>query len=247
MRNRFFSNRIRKNRGMTLVEVTVTFALLGIFLACAASIITMIAGQYYRVNGETYSKQVTDIIMEKISSEIEGAKYDPSEPQWTGENEEDAEILANPVYSTDFLSMSVYDRTDTRVKLRQVNGELLVEYYQFTDKIDTNKSRNATVWKFDSNVYNGYSIEELYFVRGDKLENFTDAEKYGLSTDEVTYGTDVVVVFMKLHHSKYEDYYTYRVIKMYYVDDATTSTNNESGGTGETGESGGHEGTTPAP
>ena len=222
---------------MTLVEVTVTFALLGIFLTCAAAIITMIAGQYYRVNGETYSKQVTDIIMEKISAEIEGAKYVPVNASLT--DEEEAEIeLANPVFSDDYTNVSVYDRTDTRVRLQKQDGQLVVEYYGFTDRVNPQNSRQSTVWKFDSGVYNGYSIEELYFVRGDKLDAFGDTGKYGFNKDDVTYGTDIVIVFMKLYHPKYEDYYTYRVMKMYYVEDTSEAggdTQNTGDDTSDTG------------
>lgn len=225
MKNRFSSK--KKNTGTTLVEIIVTFALLGIFLAASAAIIGLISNQYFHVKGETYSKQVTDILMEKVSSEIEGAKYLPSA---TGEEDANPDY---PQFADDYKSISIYDRTDTKVTLSASDGELLLDYAGFTDNVNPSNSRNATTWKFDQGVYNGYTLEELYFVRGDQLGSFmgnvTGASDFGLTSGQVSYGKDITVVFLKLNSAKYGDYYTYRVVKMYNVEDTASSTTEPTG------------------
>ena len=60
----------RGNKGTTLIEMIVAFALLGIFLSVATAVIVRIANLYYDIKGETYAEQVSDILLEKISSEI---------------------------------------------------------------------------------------------------------------------------------------------------------------------------------
>ncbi len=205
----------KRNSGTTLVEMIVSFALLSIFLASAAAIISLIANQYYHIKGETYSKQVADIVMQKVASEIAGAKYEKAPEEGT------AESKINPSVTSDFKRITLSDRTDTRLTLRAEDGKLLAEYEGFTDAENEANSRAATTWRFDDGVYNGYTISELYFVPGDQLDSFrasvSNASAYGFPED-LNYGSDVYIVFMKLHSEKYEDYYVYRVIKAYYAE-----------------------------
>ena len=208
--------RFNKNAGTTLVEIIVSFALLAIFLTAAATIISLITNNYYRTKGETYAKQVSDIILEKVVSEIEGAKY---ESVAEGETS-----TINPVISSKHSSstMTLYDRTDTKVDIYADAGdkELKIYYYPIENKVDSSKSRSATTWKFDKGVYNGYSIENLNFVYGNELSSFS-ASDYGFDTSNVSYGNNVVVVFLKMSSPKYGEYYTYRVVKMYNIPDTT--------------------------
>ena len=68
----------KNNSGTTLVEIIVSFALMGIFMAAAATIIGMITSLFWDVKGETYARQVGDIVAEKIASEICGSEFDES-------------------------------------------------------------------------------------------------------------------------------------------------------------------------
>ena len=99
------------NQGTTLVEMLVCFVLLAIFLVAAFSIITHISSLYFQVKGETYGKQVSDILMEKIQSEIEGAKFDGDVVligNGTAEGTESNVTGSN---------ITLYDKTNTRVML----------------------------------------------------------------------------------------------------------------------------------
>ncbi len=209
--------KLYKNAGTTLVEIIVSFALLAIFLTAAATIISTITNNYYRTKGETYAKQVSDIILEKVVSEIEGAKYEPVA--------EDETSTVNPLISNKHSSSTItlYDRTDTKVDIYADTGdkELKIYYYPIENKVDSSKSRSATTWKFDKGVYNGYSIESLTFVYGNELSSFSGASDYGFDTSNVTYGNNVIVVFLKMDSPKYDEYYTYRVVKMYNIPDTS--------------------------
>ena len=71
-------NRIKKlsadRRGVTLIEMVVSFALLGIFLVVCAQVLTSGLSLYQYVKARSYGKQVADTLMEKITGELEGAQ-----------------------------------------------------------------------------------------------------------------------------------------------------------------------------
>ena len=220
----------KNNRGTTLVEMIVAFALLAVFLASAASIIGTVSTMYYQIKSETYSKQVSDIILEKLSSEISGAMYfthtDIGNPIIL---DEEGEISETGIGKT----IELYDKTNTHISISADTdaGILLLHYYEIdiSHKIDDELveiNYGEKNWGFQDSIYNEYRIADLTFVRGDSLGDFTEIGKYGLSSSG-SYGNDVIVVFLKLHSTKYEDYYTYRFIKMYNVPAAPTTGQNE--------------------
>jgi len=204
---------IYNQKGSTLIEMIVCFALLSLFVTSASMIIASTTNLYHRVKGETNAKQITDIVMEKILYEIEGAKYDDSYELWTGDN---------PAVSDDWKSISLYDKTDTGVTLKAAEGELIVEYAAINNTVDSSKSREATVWKFDKKMYGMYSVDELYFVPGPQIYNasakISDIADYGIGDlSSLIYKNNIVVVFMKVSHPRYGTYRLYRPIKMYYL------------------------------
>ena len=174
-------------------------------MVSAATIITLIANMYYAVKGESYSNQVADIVLEKVVSEIEGAKYDSKRAKY------------NAKIASDNSSISLYDRTDTAVTLYAADGKLKMDYARITNLQDPTQNRNPTTWELAKNVYNGYSVDNLQFVSGSKIGSFAAAKDYGLDPGSVSYGDDVVVVFLSLHSEQYTDYKTFRVVKMYNV------------------------------
>ena len=218
--HRLRGNAIYNQKGSTLVEMIVCFALLSLFITSSAMIITSTTNLYYQVKGETNAKQISDIIMEKILFEIEGAKYDDAFDLWEGDN---------PVVSNEWDSISLYDKTDTGVTLKALNGELLVEYAAINNSVDPTKSRVETVWKFDRKVYNQYRIDELYFVPGQQIlsagAKISDIAEYKVGNlSNLKYKDNVVVVFMKISSPKYGTYRTYRPVKMYYLPEEVNST-----------------------
>lgn len=204
-------------KGSTLVEMIVCFALMSIFVSAAAMIIASVTNLYYQVKGETYAKQVSDIVMEKVLKEIEGAKFDTTYEYGKG---------SNPTINEDGTKISLYDRTDTKVDVFAQDQELLIEYAEIRSS-DPDKQRNATVWRFDKGVYNQYRIRELKFVQGDKLSpsvyglNLTE---YGMTAPLPKYKQNIIVVFMTIESPKYGTYRTVRPVKMFYVPEEDTQT-----------------------
>lgn len=206
------------NQGTTLVEMLVCFVLLAIFLVAAFSIITHISSLYFQVKGETYGKQVSDILMEKIQSEIEGAKFDGDVVligNGTAEGTESNVTGSN---------ITLYDKTNTRVMLytdafsvTDSDKVLKIKYYGFTDSEDPDKSRLNDMWAFDKKMYNGYKVKEMRFIKASAInngENQAYANSFGI-TDTDGYGDDTIVVFLTLDSSRYGEYKSYRFVRMY--------------------------------
>jgi len=212
------SSLLYNNKGTTLVEVLVCFLLLAIFMVAAFSIITHISRLYYQVKGETYGKQVTDILEEKIKSEIEGAKLE-SDVVVIGDGKEEGNVNDAKVSGT---NVTLYDKTDTKVTLYLGNDTgsdsdpkyFMIKYYGYTN---SEEEWEDDIWQFDKNVYNGYTVSELHFIKASALNEGsvkTLASSYGITNTE-GYGDDVMVVLIKIHSDKYGDYTSYKFVRMY--------------------------------
>ena len=206
-------NNLIGNQGITLIEMIVSFALLAIFLASAAMIIATITTMYYDVKGENYARQVSDIVLNKIESEIDGAKYISGEDEinlriQTAGNEDTDENLNSGA------AVLLTDKTGTNVKIYNdtTKKDIVIHYFPIG-------KQNETDWRFDESVYNHFTVEDLKFVKGSNLSEFLNnnsdySTDYGL-TNPGTYGDDVIVVFLKINSGRYGDYYAYRFVKMY--------------------------------
>ena len=199
-------NRRRNDRGTTLVEMIVCFALLGIFMVSAAALISTVTSTYYRVRGEIYSREVSDIVLGKIASEIDGAKF----------FETDTDL--NPKVSADNKSIDLCDKTDTYLNIsRNNNDKLEIKYYAINGSVKKEDDREESYWYYDDSVYNGFKVTDLLFYRG-KTDSLVAevAETYGLSGVSMSvYNDDVVLVLLKMEHERYGVYYFYRFVKMY--------------------------------
>lgn len=193
-----------RNLGMTMVEMIVSFALLSIIVAASTVIISNVTTLYYRVRGENYARQVSDIVMTKITSEIAGAKYSKRN------------LSANPKISADSQSIELYDRTNTKVVIKASNGILDVQYPAIVDTIDAENSRVGVEWEYDKRIYNGFEIEELKFSQPSKGKNAEIAAAYGLTdVNSGDYPDNVVAVYMKLKSPKYGEFSVYKYVRIY--------------------------------
>ena len=62
---------LRGRKGATLVELVITFALIGLFAAGTCQIISTSIKVYHQVRGLNNARQVSDTLLEKITGEIE--------------------------------------------------------------------------------------------------------------------------------------------------------------------------------
>ncbi len=208
-----FMKKVNKdNKGMTLVEMVVSFALLGILVAASTVIISNVTMLYYRVRGENYARQISNIVITKVTSEVAGAKVD------------NKNIAANPkilksVDGVDNISgnaIRLFDRTDTEVIIYVTDGVLVINYPKIRDEENPDNNRVSTDWKYDKSIYNGFNIKELYFVQAATPDNEDIAARYGLSgVVQSNYADNIVAVYMTLESPKYGEFKVYRYIKIY--------------------------------
>ncbi|MCR5849072.1 MAG: hypothetical protein K6G75_13285 [Lachnospiraceae bacterium] len=217
----FLNNRIkRKDKGTTILEMVVSFTLLAIFLSASVVIISNVTMLYYRVRGENYARQVGDIVVNKIASEISGAQYNEKD------SSSDPYIISGSDYKTeigypktiDGDAIVLYDRTNTKVGIFASDGILKIYYYPITDETDSTgaNDRKELYWNFDKNIYNGYEIESLEFAPADSAKNVGLASLYGISdTDISDYNSNVIAVYMQINSNKYGSFSICRYVKLY--------------------------------
>ncbi len=207
-------------KGSTLIEMVVSFTLLAIFVSTAALIISNVTTLYYHVRGESYARQVGDIVTQKISSQIEGSKYSEinadlnccifKESELSAQDSKHEKISGN--------SIAFYDRTDTRIRIFADEDEGIVKiyYYPIVDETNSANNRKGTYWTFDKKVYNGYKITRLDFAAANSTLNETLASQYKISdVDKNQYPSNIMVVYMTLKSEKYGEYNICRFIELY--------------------------------
>ncbi|MBR4515369.1 MAG: prepilin-type N-terminal cleavage/methylation domain-containing protein [Lachnospiraceae bacterium] len=225
----------RRNKGSTLVELVVCFALLGIFMSASAVVISNVANIYFDAKGETYARQVSDIVMRKITAEIEGARItadDASTHPAIYRTEEDADAEYRSGYKID-----LYDRTDTHIQMYEENGLLKIKYFPINMDLEVGEDGyedryEQTIWSFDESVYQGFEIEELRFVPanqgitpGEINENEVSQAAgistvdYDASEEDPDYPGNVIGVYLTLKSPLYGEFYYYKYVRMYNLDD----------------------------
>ncbi len=212
---RYFRRKVNRhttdNKGMTLVEMIVSFMLLSIFVVMSTIIISNIVALHYRVRGESYARQVGDIVMKKITSEISGAEY-------FGDASLDPVIYRRSIdgSSDKAYDFALVDSTDTHVKIYAKDGILRIYYYPIDDDNLPSNSRSAVEWTFDEKMYNGYELVSLDFAQANSSINESLAEKYDIGdVNKDDYPSNVIAVYMKLKSGKYGTFNICRYVKMY--------------------------------
>ena len=215
MNNRKLHN--RSNAGMTMIEMVISFMLLSLFVSAAAVVIFNVTNLYYHVRSENYARQVADVVVNKISSEITGAKYNKdfkSNRPIIYTNSATVENITHE--KADGSAIELYDRTDTRILIYANNGILRVYYYEIEDAENEDNYRAATYWNYDRSIYNNYRMESLDFAQAGSDRNKTLAEAYGL--EDVTpedYADNVIAVYIRMVSPQYGPFTICRYVRIY--------------------------------
>lgn len=136
--------RLRKNnKGMTLAELIVTFALMGIFLASTAAIISSSVLVHSQLTGTMYAQTVGETLLDKMTGELAASKPISGRSMTVGVVLREGEILGNGV--------SFYDRDGIQSYFLVEDGLLVL---QADDQ-----------WQLDENAYMGYRVSDLQVVR----------------------------------------------------------------------------------
>lgn len=190
--------RLKECRGMTMVELIVTFALLGIFMVAATFMLTATLRLFTRSQSTSNAITVSDLILDKISGEIAAADIPQKDTDgyyfWLERG-------------TDATSKSKWialcNRSGSPISIYADEGRLYLKYYQMikTDK----KEVNEINWHYDKRVYMGYQIESLLFSQPDPLTH-----------------PEVILIDLTLKHTRTGfTYSTCRYAKNYNFDPTT--------------------------
>ena len=130
--------KIKDNRrGSTLVEVIVTFALIGMFLLAATTAVSAAMNAFYRMESLSRAIVVSDTILDKAQGELSLASADGA-----------LLCLGSESSGDDWWKTASGDG----------KGRFSLYYYPVKDS-----SSQGTDWTFDENFYQGFWIEDLSF------------------------------------------------------------------------------------
>lgn len=201
-----------KNQGLTLVEMVVTFMLIGLFMIAASKVIANTVSVYYEAKGTANGMQVSSIIASKIRGEIEGARNATITTEVKNEDGTTSEVTLPYVMqlSTDatlggqnetagYNKIEFTDAQGSHVYIGvNKEGYLVVHYYPV---VIASGEVKETDWVFDKKAYMGYSIKELKFTqpKGD-------------------YAANIIYMSLTLHSSRYGDFTYTEYIQCYNLD-----------------------------
>ncbi len=201
-----------KNQGLTLVEMIVTFMLIGLFMIAASKVIANTVSVYYEAKGTANGMQVSSIIASKIRGEIEGARNATITTEVKNEDGTTSEVtlpyvmqlstdatLGGQKETTGYNKIEFTDAQGSHVYIGvNKEGYLVVHYYPV---VIASGEVKETDWVFDKKAYMGYSIKELKFTqpKGD-------------------YAANIIYMSLTLHSSRYGDFTYTEYIQCYNLD-----------------------------
>lgn len=195
---------MKHKNGTTLIELIVTFALLGLFMTAATTMLTSSLQMFSRMQATSSAITVSDLILDKIAGEIVAADipekdmgrdngyYFWLEPEKTIQLSETETVQGSqwvvfrnrsksPIAI--FASPAAAQGEDAIHGMGA--GQLIIRYYAVSgDKDKTPQKGNQKAveeidWHFDNKVYMNYTIENLWFSR-DNVQNHPNVIKINL-------------------------------------------------------------------
>lgn len=153
--------RLKDNRrGATLVEIMVTFALIGLFLLAATTAVSAAMNAFYRMEAISRAIVVSDTILDKAEGELSGAMADGASLCFGGTSDGDGWWSTICFYTSNGspVRMQSEDTGDGK-------GKFSFYYYPVQDASSPNTSDNTagTNWTFDEKLYQGFWITQLSF------------------------------------------------------------------------------------
>lgn len=130
------------NRGTTLTEMIVTFALIGIFMASAVSVISSAVITHSELTASMYAQSVGEMLLDKVTGELAGARADDGRGIALGA------VLVDQEEETYGDSAAFYDR-EGRPVVCTVEEGLLCFHYEDSD------------WALDPKAYMGFRIMQM--------------------------------------------------------------------------------------
>lgn len=145
----FFSedrNFLEDNQGVTLTEMIVTFALIGIFMMAAVSVISSAVITHSELTASMYAQSVGEMLLDKVTGELAAARADEGRSIALGE------VLVGQEENAYGDSAAFYDR-EGRAVVCTVEEGLLYFHYEDLD------------WALDPKAYMGFRITQMEIKR----------------------------------------------------------------------------------
>lgn len=133
----------KDNTGISLAELIVTFALMGIFLAAVAAIISSFVLLHSELTGAMYAQSVSETLLDKVTGELAAAKPIGSRAMVVGTVLFEGESYGEGIF--------FYNREGNRSCFVVEDGILVMEADQD--------------WKMDDKAYMGYRIMDMQVSR----------------------------------------------------------------------------------
>lgn len=147
------------NRGTTLAEMIVTFALIGIFLLAAAGVISSAVILHSDLSATMNAQGVGEILIDKVTGELAAAQPKGSRALVIGDGQSAGGTLGEGV--------AFYDRESNITRVFVRDGRLVFAY---EEAVQINEYGEVLVspkreWMLDDKAYMGYQISDLQIER----------------------------------------------------------------------------------
>lgn len=180
---------LKQNKGFTLVELMVTFALLGLFMVAVTKVISYTVIIYHEAKAADYGLEVAGELGDKVSGIVSSMRVDID--MSLNDILKNGDMTKLPCVKDG--SFYMMDATGCPVSIGKDDaGYLKIVYY----KENEDKSYKAVPWYFDKKAYMGYSIQD-----------------FNLDKASGEYPDNVYKFEVTLHSDRYGEYSASRYIR----------------------------------
>ena len=165
---------------MTLVELIVTFALIGLFMTAAALMVSSTLRLFTRMQATSHAITVSDMILDKVAGEISAAILPVGNPGaddyyfWMDSSDGGDWVTFKNRMGSPIAIFAAHRNEDGSADTANADslgeGELFVRYYELAGGGNVREQPEVD-WRYDDRVYMGYQITELSFSQADKEHN----------------------------------------------------------------------------
>lgn len=153
---------IFNDKGVSLAELVVTFALLSLFMTSAVMLLSSYLEVFARINGMSLAQSVSDTLIETIESNLSNATLNT----FKGEDADTFIVISD---SNSKVKFSNADGIETEMYLK--DNKLQLDYNTYVDKSDEYSEKKTTKWYYSDNFYMNNYIETLKFTTESKKDN----------------------------------------------------------------------------
>lgn len=201
------------NKGMTLVELLLSFTILGILLVIAAQIIHSSTDVYYYTKTTSNGSQAAQIVATEIRGEIEDAiplsligETTPGDKKYIKMSEDSICFISSNGMQIKY-SLDADNKMLTRQSFRAYEANSLSLDTSITEaqyNTDENGSYRST------NIGMGYAVKNISFM---KFPDYLQSKNESVSDEVINY--PVIVMTIEVGNEKFGDYTCMEFIPLY--------------------------------